>query len=58
MFSTAAFPLISVFVSKEFSLGFPGILLDREVFFCRMSTVGTFAAAGVGLVAVGLYLVR
>ena len=32
MFSTAAFPLISVFVSKEFSLGFPGILLDREVF--------------------------
>ena len=57
---TAAFLLLSVIVSREFSLdllGFPGIQIGREE-FCRMSSVGTYAAAGVGLLAVGLYLVR
>ena len=64
MFLTAAFPLLSVIVNKEFSLGLPlaslgfsWTLLDRED-FCRMSSVGTYTAAGVGLLAVGLYLVR
>ena len=31
---------------------------QRQISCCRMSTVATYAAAGAGLVFVGLYLVR